>query len=168
MMVLVALAVALAAPATALDLAGARLVDLTHPFDTGTIYWPTAKPFTLEPVAHGVTEGGWWYAANNFSAAEHGGTHLDAPIHFAAGRWAADEIPLDRLVGAAVVVDVSEKAARDPDALLVRADLEPFERRGGRIPDGAVVLARTGWDRTRDDRARYRANAAPGATGRHQ
>src|SRR5207249_1534866 len=80
MMVLVALALALAATAAALDLEGARLLDLTHPFDARTIYWPTAKPFTLEPVAHGMTEGGYWYAANNFSAAEHGGTHLDAPI----------------------------------------------------------------------------------------
>src|SRR2546422_372931 len=164
MMALVALTLALAVPAAARDLDGARLVDLTHPFDARTIYWPTAKPFTLEPVAHGMTEGGWWYAANNFSAAEHGGTHLDAPIHFAEGRWAADEIPLDRLVGAAVVVDVSEKAARDPDALLVRADLETFEGRGGRIPDGAVVLVRTGWDRFWDDRARYVGSAAPGDT----
>src|SRR5207244_9750497 len=60
----------LAAPAAALDLAGARLVDLTHPFDSRTIYWPTARHFTLEPVAHGVTAGGWWYAANDFCAAE--------------------------------------------------------------------------------------------------
>ncbi len=164
MMVLVALALALAAPAAALDLEGARLLDLTHPFDARTIYWPTAKPFTLEPVAHGMTEGGYWYAANNFSAAEHGGTHLDAPIHFAEGRWTADEIPLDRLVGPAVVVDISEKAARDPDALLTRADLEAYEARSGRIADGAVVLVRTGWDRFWDDRARYLGSAAPGDT----
>src|SRR5919198_6642414 len=164
MMALAALALALAAPAAALDLEGARLLDLTHPFDARTIYWPTAKPFTLEPVAHGMTEGGWWYAANNFSAAEHGGTHLDAPIHFAEGRWTADEIPLDRLVGPALVVDIAGKAARDRDALLTRADLEAFERRSGRIPDGAVVLVRTGWDRFWDDRARYLGSAAPGDT----
>src|SRR5436189_4979416 len=147
MMALVALTLALAVPAAARDLDGARLVDLTHPFDARTIYWPTAKPFTLEPVAHGMTEGGWWYAANNFSAAEHGGTHLDAPIHFAEGRWTADEIPLDRLVGPALVVDVGEKAARDPDALLTRDDLAALEGRGGRIPDGDVVRVRCGGDR---------------------
>ena len=79
MMGLVVLALALAAPAAALDLEGARLVDLTHPFDARTIYWPTARPFTLEPVAHGMTEGGYWYAANNFSAAEHGGTIWTPP-----------------------------------------------------------------------------------------
>src|SRR5262249_36659431 len=78
------LVVAVATPASSLHLAAARLVDLTHAFDAATIYWPPPKPFSLEPVAHGVTPGGWWYAANNFCAAEHGGTHLDAPIHFAA------------------------------------------------------------------------------------
>src|SRR5213080_1292610 len=87
MMALVTLTLALAVPAAACDLDGARLVDLTHPFDARTIYWPTAKPFTLEPVAHGMTEGGWWYAANNFSAAEPGGPPLDAPTPSAEGRW---------------------------------------------------------------------------------
>jgi kynurenine formamidase len=153
-----------AVPVAALDLDPARLVDLTHPFDSRTIYWPTARPFTLEPVDHGRTEGGWWYAANNFCAAEHGGTHLDAPIHFGEGRWTADEVPLDRLVGPAVVVDISARAAVDPDALLGRADLAAFEARTGRIPDGAVVLVRTGWDHFWDDRARYLGSAVPGDT----
>src|SRR3989442_7049332 len=123
----IGLALLLSVPAAALVLSGARLLDLTNPFDSRTIYWPTARRFTLEPVAHGMTEGGYWYAANNFSAAEHGGTHLDAPIHFAEGRWTADEIPLDRLVVPAVGVDISEKAAREPDALLTRADLEAYQ-----------------------------------------
>ena len=70
------------------------LVDLSHPFNEQTIYWPTAEQFTLTEVAEGETEGGWYYAANNFAAAEHGGTHLDAPIHFARGGDKADEIPL--------------------------------------------------------------------------
>jgi len=160
----VAAALALAVPARAGDIDATRLVDLTHPFDAGTIYWPTAKPFTLEPVANGMTEGGWWYAANNFCAAEHGGTHVDAPIHFAAGRWTADEIPLDRLVGPAVVIDLSAAAARDPDTLLTRRAIEAFEARAGRIPDGAIVIVRTGWDRRWDDRARYLGSAVPGDT----
>jgi kynurenine formamidase len=151
----------LGAPAAALELAGARLVDLTHPFDERTVYWPTARPFRLEPVAHGPTPGGWWYAANDFCAAEHGGTHLDAPIHFARERWTADEIPLDRLLGPAVVVDL-ERAAREPDARLGVVDLRAFERRHGRIPDGAIVLVRTGWDRHWGDPARYLGRAAAG------
>jgi len=158
------LVLGLAARAAALDLDAARLIDLTHSFDADTVYWPTARPFTLEPVARGMTAGGYWYAANNFCAAEHGGTHLDAPIHFAAGRWAADEVPLDRLLGPAVVVDLVEKVARDRDALLTRADLAAFEARSGRLPDRAIVLVRTDWDRWWQDRARYLGSTAPGDT----
>jgi len=156
--------VLLAAPLTALGLDATKMVDLTHPFDANTIYWPTARGFRLETVAHGQTPGGYWYAANDFCAAEHGGTHLDAPIHFAEGRWTADEIPLGRLVGDAVVVDISERAARDPDALLERSDLATFESRHGRIPDESIVLVRTGWDRFWSDRARYLGDATPGDT----
>src|ERR1051325_1307950 len=162
--VAVLVALALAGRAGAVDLAGAHLIDLTHPFDEHTIYWPTARPFPLAPVAGGMTPGGWWYAANDFCAAEHGGTHLDAPIHFAEGRWTADEIPLDRLVGPAVVVDLTEKAAADADALLVRADLERAEAADGRIPDGAILLVRTGWDGWWTERARYLGTATPGDT----
>jgi kynurenine formamidase len=161
------LVLALAAPAAALDFDTARVVDLTHPFDAQTIYWPTAKPFTLEAVAGGMTPGGYWYAANNFCAAEHGGTHLDAPVHFAEGRWTADQVPLARLLGAAVVVDIADKAARDPDALLARDDLTRFEAEHGPIPEGAIVLVRTGWDARWPDRARYLGTAAADASGLH-
>ncbi len=167
MMLAVLLALTLAAPAAALDLDTARLVDLTHPFDAQTIYWPTARPFALETVAGGVTPGGFWYAANNFCAAEHGGTHLDAPVHFAEGRWTADQIPLARLIGQAVVVDIGEKAARDPDALLGRDDLTRFEAAHGPIPARAIVLVRTGWDGRWPDRARYLGTAAADATQLH-
>ncbi len=81
-------------------------VDLSHDFSSETLYWPTAKPFALEVVSAETTPAGFYYAANNFSTSEHGGTHLDAPIHFAEGRHTADQVPLDRLVGPAVVVDV--------------------------------------------------------------
>jgi kynurenine formamidase len=151
-----------AGAAAAHDLDGARLVDLTHPFDGTTVYWPTARAFRLDRVAHGHTPGGFWYAANDFCAAEHGGTHLDAPVHFAEGRWTADEIPLARLVGPAVVVDITERAARERDALLERADLLAFEARHGRVPQDAIVLVRTGWDAHWPDRGRYLGSTAPG------
>ena len=82
------------------------LVDLSHAYDEQTVFWPTAEGFKLEKVAEGMTPGGYYYAANNFSTAEHGGTHLDAPVHFAEGRHTADQIPLEQLVGVGVVVDV--------------------------------------------------------------
>jgi hypothetical protein len=89
-----------AAPMPANPLTG-RIVDLTHAFGADTIYWPTEKGFQFERGNNGITAKGYYYAANRFSAAEHGGTHLDAPIHFADGKKTADEVPLERLVGEA-------------------------------------------------------------------
>jgi kynurenine formamidase len=138
------------------------LVDLSHPFNEQTIYWPTAREFELTQVAEGETEGGWYYAANDFEAAEHGGTHLDAPIHFARGADTADEIPLRRLVGRAVTVDLSGRVEDNADYLISRADLRRWERRNGRIPRRAIVLLRTGWERFWPDAEGYLGTAERG------
>jgi kynurenine formamidase len=130
-------------------------VDLTHPFGAETIFWPTAEPFRLEKVADGVTDLGYYYAANEFRTAEHGGTHVDAPIHFAAGRQTVDAIPLSRLVAPAVVVDVSDRVAADADYRVTVNDLLDWEREQGRVPDGAMLLIRTGYSRYWPDAARY-------------
>ena len=135
-------------------------IDLTHAFSSQSIYWPTAEGFRLERVAYGPTDAGYFYAANNFSAAEHGGTHLDAPIHFAEERQTTDQIPLDRLIGPAAVVDVSDRAT--PDYLIGIEDLQAWETQHGRIPDGAILLLRTGWDQFYRDRARYLGTDATG------
>src|SRR5919106_1682770 len=82
-------------------------VDMTHAFGEDTIYWPTNKPFHWQKTAWGPTPAGYWYASADFSASEHGGTHMDAPIHFSRGKRTVDQIPLDRLIGPAVVIDVS-------------------------------------------------------------
>ena len=148
--------------AAAVQVPDGKLVDLSHPFDERTIYWPTAATFKLEKVAEGETEQGYFYAANNFSAAEHGGTHLDAPVHFARGGDKADEIPLRRLVGRAVVVDVTRRALADRDYQVSVADLTAHERRYGRIGRGAIVLLRTGYERYWPDRERYMGTAELG------
>ena len=75
------------------------LIDLTHVFDAETVYWPTAPGFAFHSDFEGETEGGWFYESNTLSTSEHGGTHLDAPVHFAEGGLSTDEIPLRRLVG---------------------------------------------------------------------
>ncbi len=98
-------------PSAQVDLNRDRIVDLSHAFNRQTIYWPTAQRFRLTEVADGETEGGWHYAANNFEGAEHGGTHLDAPIHFARGGDSAEEVSLRKVVGTAVNVDVRARAA---------------------------------------------------------
>jgi len=124
--------------------AKAKLLDMTYAYDENTIYWPTAKPFELKKVFWGVSEGGWWYASNEFSASEHGGTHADAPIHFAREGRTMDQIPLEEWIGPAVKIDVCEKCERDRDYLLQVEDIERWEKKYGRIPDGAWVIMYTG------------------------
>jgi len=130
-------------------------LDLSHDFSSETIYWPTAKPFQMEIVSAQRTPAGYYYAANNFSAAEHGGTHLDAPVHFAEGQWTTDQIPLRNLIGPAVVVDVSSRAAGNSDYLVRPEDLQAWEAAHGPLPDSAIILIHTGWGKLWPDRARY-------------
>jgi kynurenine formamidase len=110
----------------------------------------------------GETPGGWHYEANTVRTAEHGGTHLDAPIHFAAERQHADEIPLDRLIGPAVLIDVRPQAEVDPDYLVSVVDFEAWEARHGRLQDGVTVLIRTGFGSRWPDAARYLGTAERG------
>jgi kynurenine formamidase len=158
----------LLSPASALaqgpvDLDRARVVDLTYSFDERTLYWPNAPSgFKLERLAFGPTAGGYFYSANAYAAPEHGGTHLDAPIHFGEGRRSADQVPLDQLIGRAFVIDVSAKAEANPDYTLTREDVAAFEARHGAIPKGAIVLLRTGWGSRWPDRKRYLGDDRPG------
>jgi len=139
-----------------LDPARFELVDLTHPLNAETVFWPTSPiGFELKRLAHGKTEAGFFYAANTFCMAEHGGTHLDAPFHFFETGETADRVPLKRLVAAAVVLDVSAKASKDPDYRATAQDVRDFETRNGRIPAGAIALLRTGWSARWPDRKGY-------------
>jgi kynurenine formamidase len=156
-----------AATAQQIDLGTSRLVDLTHPFNSETIYWPTSpSAFQLQELAHGQTEGGYFYSANAFCSPEHGGTHLDAPIHFAENGLTAEQIPLKQLVGPAIVIDVAAAAAQDPDYRLTLADVLEFEQEHGRIAPGTIVLLRTGWSRYWPDRVRYLGDDTPGDASR--
>jgi kynurenine formamidase len=129
-------------------------VDLTHSFSESTIYWPTdTAGFQLEELSFGPTDGGWFYASFAFSSAEHGGTHLDAPIHFSEGRLSNDQIPLSALIGPAAVVDVTDRAG--PDYLVSVQDLTSWEAEHGPLPDGGILLLRTGWGAQWEDRTAY-------------
>jgi kynurenine formamidase len=127
--------------AQAVDLRSYQTVDLTHPLNAKTIYWPTSPTtFKLDSLAYGQTPGGWFYSAFAFSAPEHGGTHLDAPIHFGEGHLTVDRVPLDHLIAPAVVIDISTKARNDPDYRLTPDDIAAFEKTNGRIQPGMIVL----------------------------
>lgn len=158
-----ALPAAAAEPTAPLDLATAKVVDLTWAFDEHTLYWPTSpSAFKLQELFHAQTPGGWFYTANVFSAPEHGGTHLDAPIHFAEHGLTADALPVRQLVAPAVVIDVRTAAAANADYLLTPADVTAFESRHGTIAAGTIVLLRTGWGTRWPDRKRYLGDDTPG------
>src|SRR6185295_18467287 len=120
--------------------ASSRYVDLTHDLGSDAIFWPTSDTFQLIKVADGVTDKGYYYASNNFSGSEHGGTHLDAPVHFAQGHWTVDQIPLDRLVGNAVVVDVSQACVSNADYQVSTDDFTAWEQAHGVIEADSIVL----------------------------
>ena len=143
--------------------ASQRIVDLSHAFGPRTLYWPTSpSKFRLDRLASGQTEGGYFYSANSLCTPEHGGTHLDAPVHFAErGRTVAD-IPLEQLVGPAVVIDVASQAAADRNYRLTVDDLRAFEKQHGSIARGTIVLVRTGWSRHWPDAKAYLGDDTPG------
>lgn len=140
-----------------------RWIDLTHDFSSETVYWPTADSFKLEEVSKGVTAKGFYYSANNFSAAEHGGTHIDAPVHFAEGKLSVDMIPLSDLVAPAVVVDVSDKTMNNRDYQVGVSDFKDWENQHGKIPDGVILLINTGYAEFWPDREKYMGTAERGA-----
>jgi kynurenine formamidase len=143
--------------------AGGQLVDLSHTFDDKTIYWPTSpSTFKLEKLSYGKTPGGWFYSAYSLCSPEHGGTHLDSPIHFAEGKSTTEEVPLSRLVAPAVVIDISKDAGANPDAMLEPAHIEAFEKQHGAIAEGTIVLVRSGWSSRWPDRKAYMGDDKPG------
>jgi kynurenine formamidase len=140
-----------------------RAIDLSYAFDANTVYWPTAETFKLSTDFEGVTDKGYFYSAYKFSAAEHGGTHLDAPVHFAKGHHTADEIPLEQLMGNGIVIDVTSQCAANADYLVSVTDFQAWEKRNGPIPPGTIVLLRTGFGKFYPDRKRYLGTDERGA-----
>lgn len=152
-------------PSLADRLASGNWVDLTYAFDSTTIYWPTAQPFRLTVISAQRLPAGYYYAANNLSAAEHGGTHLDAPVHFVEKKRSADQIPLNQLIGRAVVIDVSRQTDSSADYRVHQSDITAWEADHGEIPPDAIVLIRTGWGSRWPDRARYLGTTKTGPAG---
>jgi kynurenine formamidase len=143
--------------------AAATLIDLSYPYDAKTLYWPAGGgAFELKQLSHGKTPGGYFYSAYSFCTPEHGGTHMDAPIHFAEHGLTVDKIPPARLVGPAVVVDVREQAQRDRDYRVTAQDISAEEKARGGIPSGAIVILRTGWAKRWPDRKAYFGDDKPG------
>lgn len=132
-----------------------QIVDLSYAYNENTVFWPTAEGFDLIKGPEGMTEKGYFYSANQFSMAEHGGTHIDAPYHFWKQGNTVDEIPPEQLTGSGIVIDVSDSALSNPDYQVSVSDFKQWEREYGRIPGGSIVLLKTGFGRYWPDRTKY-------------
>jgi len=142
-----------------------RLIDLTHSFGADTIVWPTEQDFRLVLQQAGETPGGYYYASNRLELAEHGGTHIDAPVHFSKDGQTLDQVPIERLVGTGVRIDVTAQCGRDRDYLVTLQDFEQWEAAHGRIPTRAIVLVDTGFARFWPSRQQYLGTELRGPVG---
>jgi kynurenine formamidase len=131
-----------------------RVLDLSYAISDKLVPWPGDEKFFEAKVNATVEKNG--YFTRSFWMLEHYGTHLDAPAHFPPGKTTVDQIPAKKLMGPAVVLDVRAEGAQDADFQLPAASVEDWERRHGRIPEGAIVLLRTGWASRWPDAPRYR------------
>jgi len=123
-----------------------KILDMTYPFGDNSIYWPTGKSFKTKPMFWGINDKGWWYASNDYSANEHGGTHVDAPIHFYQKGRTLDQIPIQEWIAPAVKIDVTKQCEENRDYLLKKEDITNFEKQHGNIPPKAWVIMYTGID----------------------
>lgn len=141
---------------------GGHWIDLSHEFSEESLYWPTANRFKKETAFEGQTEGGYFYSSYDISTSEHGGTHLDAPVHFFEGGQSTEQIPLGRLIGAAVVIDVSAQAAGNRDYLVNIADIKAWEQENGSLQDDVILLINTDSAKLWPDAAAYMGTAERG------
>lgn len=140
-----------------------KWVDLGHDFSDKTIYWPNNPTgFKLDTQFNGITAGGFYYSSNAYCSPEHGGTHLDAPVHFAKGKWSVDEIPMENLMGDAVMIDVSAKTNNNPDYQVSVEDIMEWEKLHGEMPAQSILLIRTGWSIFYNEVEKYLGTAQKG------
>ena len=145
------------------DIGNFDLVDLSHPYNNETLYWPTSpSSFDHQQLDYGMTDLGFFYSSYSICTPEHGGTHLDAPIHFSADGQTAEQIPLNKLIAPGIVIDISDKTANDRNYRLTQEDVLFFETEHGQIEPGTIVLLRTGWDKFWPDAMAYLGDNTPG------
>jgi kynurenine formamidase len=137
-----------------------RVIDLSYAINDKLVPWPGDARWFEAEVKASVEKNG--YFTRSFWMLEHYGTHLDAPIHFPPGKLAVDEIPARKLFGPAVLFDVRSEGARNADYQMPAEKITGWEKRHGRIPEGAIVLLRTGWASRWPDAQRYRNQDAEG------
>lgn len=131
-----------------------RVIDMTYLLNDHSPAWPGDEhPFVATVNATPEKQG---YFTRKISMLEHYGTHMDAPAHFPGGKQTLDQIAIQRFFGPGVVLDIHEKAAKDPDYQLTVKDIQEWESRHGQIPPHAIVMLYTGWGSRWPDQTRYR------------
>ena len=130
-----------------------NVMGLSHVLSAQFPIWPGFTPIEVTKVRDHDKDG---FYVNSWILVEHHGTHVDAPIHFAKGKWSADEIPDATLVAPAVVIHVHDRAKADPDTAVTVDNLKAWERRHGRIPAAAAVFMHSGWEARANDQAAFR------------
>jgi len=140
-----------------------NFIDLTYAFNNETILFPGRKP-SFNTEFEGYTEAGFWVASKGFCISEHTGTHIDAPYHFHKSGITLDQIPIETLIDIpGVMIDVYDRVHRFENGKLsvienyavTREDIIKWEKINGAIPEGALVLVRTGWGSRWPDKAQY-------------
>lgn len=164
LLIILPLFAACTAPPPAARIDSEKLVDLSYTFDEKTVYWPNAEGFRHRKDSWTKTPAGYWYAAGEFTSAEHGGTHIDSPVHFSEGKQTLDQIPVSRLIAPVVVIDISTQADKDRDYRATRDDITQWEQTHGMIPANTIVLFRTGWGKYWPDRKQYLGSDVKGDT----
>jgi arylformamidase len=118
----------------------AKIVDMTHSLEEGIPHWPTQAGVTFEYGFKYKEDGSYW---RNIHFCEHSGTHIDALSHFVEGAENVDEIPINKLMGRGVNIDVTHIPAGDVTSV---NDVKEFEKKYGEIQEGDIVFFRFGWD----------------------
>lgn len=131
-----------------------RVIDLSYAINDKLVPWPGDETVFEAKINATVEKNG--YFTRSFWMLEHYGTHLDAPVHFPPGKTTVDQIPANKFFGPAVVLDVRQEAAKNPDYRLPITQIENWEHAHGKIPPGAIVLLRTGWSSRWPDVQKYR------------
>jgi kynurenine formamidase len=145
-------------------LKGAKYVDLTHTITPHIPVWAGFAESAFAPAKAGADIEGfakngevYTYAVHGFEATEYNlktdqlGTQLDPPAHWAPEYPAIDELPATYAIRPLVVISIVERVKTNPNYALQVADIEAWEQKYGRIPEGSVVFVRSDWSKTWPD-----------------
>lgn len=158
-------------------LKGAKYIDLTHVIAPNIPVWHGFGPSTFEPAKAGADIESLAKKGDAFSFARHGfeatnynlatdqlGTQLDPPAHWAPEYPSIDELPPTYAVRPLVVISIVDKVAGNPGYHLQVADIQAFEAKHGRIPEGSVVFVRSDWSKDWPDPALAQRKPFPGVS----